>query len=148
MGSTRTSILEILRNANSSVSVLRSSRAAHYRKTSQIGTPRHSHSAGAPFARAGQIFKREADGCAPSAQHAAGNLDNRHVEIVCAASARVNVSVFYQPLTPPISIGLLTSPAAGFSRSGKRVARSFPERWPAVLLRGLVSAVQGHQLAL
>src|SRR5262245_21172180 len=30
------------------------------------------------------------------AQHAAGNLDNRHVEIVCAASARVNVSVLYQ----------------------------------------------------
>jgi hypothetical protein len=29
-------------------------------------------------------------------QHAAGNLDNRHVEIVCAASARVNVSVLYQ----------------------------------------------------
>jgi ABC-type uncharacterized transport system substrate-binding protein len=31
MGSTRTSILKILRNANSSVSVLRSSRAAHHR---------------------------------------------------------------------------------------------------------------------
>jgi hypothetical protein len=30
-------------------------------------------------------------GCA---QHTAGYLDNRHVEIVCAASARVNVSVF------------------------------------------------------
>src|SRR2546427_3044233 len=30
------------------------------------------------------------------AQHAAGNLDNRHVEIVCAASAHVNVSVLYQ----------------------------------------------------
>src|SRR5215472_3325536 len=42
MGSTRTSILEILRNANSSVSVLRSSRAAHHRKTSQIGTPAHA----------------------------------------------------------------------------------------------------------
>jgi hypothetical protein len=41
MGGTRTSILEILRNANSSVSVLRSSRPAHHRKTSQIATPRH-----------------------------------------------------------------------------------------------------------
>jgi len=30
------------------------------------------------------------------AQHAAGNLDNRHVGIVCAASAHVNVSVLYQ----------------------------------------------------
>src|SRR5262249_14942747 len=29
-------------------------------------------------------------------QHAAGNLDNRHVGIVCAASAHVNVSVLYQ----------------------------------------------------
>jgi hypothetical protein len=28
------------------------------------------------------------------AQHAAGNLDNRHVGIVCTALARVNVSVF------------------------------------------------------
>jgi hypothetical protein len=33
---------------------------------------------------------------ARSEQHAAGNLDNRHVEILCAASARVNVSVLYQ----------------------------------------------------
>jgi hypothetical protein len=33
---------------------------------------------------------------ARSAQHAPGNLDNRHVEIVRAASARVNVSVLYQ----------------------------------------------------
>src|SRR5215510_8488781 len=32
----------------------------------------------------------------PSASSAAGNLDNRHVEIVCAASAHVNVSVLYQ----------------------------------------------------
>jgi hypothetical protein len=31
-----------------------------------------------------------------SAQHTAGDFDNRHVEIVCAASARVNVSVLYQ----------------------------------------------------
>jgi hypothetical protein len=30
---------------------------------------------------------------ARSAQHTAGYFDNRHVEIVCAASARVNVSV-------------------------------------------------------
>src|SRR5262249_12265556 len=33
---------------------------------------------------------------APSAQHAAGNLDNRHVGIVCAASAHVNASLLYQ----------------------------------------------------
>ena len=48
-----------------------------------------------------------------------GNLDNRHVEIVCAASARVNVSVLYQfvdtAMRPwPTSI----APRRGFSRSG------------------------------
>jgi hypothetical protein len=30
---------------------------------------------------------------ARSAQHTAGYLDNCHVEVLCAASARVNVSV-------------------------------------------------------
>jgi hypothetical protein len=61
MGSTRTSILEILRNANSPVGVLRSSRAAHHRKTSQIGLllmPRviaaHLHPLGQVFARQSQ----------------------------------------------------------------------------------------------
>ncbi len=39
--------------------------------------------------------------------HAAGDFDNRHVEILCAASAHVNVSVLYQPLTPPTGLGLL-----------------------------------------
>jgi len=43
-------------------------------------------------------------------------LDNgespRHVEIVCAALARVNVSAFCQPLTPPTDLGLLASPRA------------------------------------
>jgi hypothetical protein len=53
------------------------------------------------------------------AQHAAGNLDNHHGEILCAASARVNVSVFYQSFDTanqpwPTSIVL----AAGSSRSG------------------------------
>jgi hypothetical protein len=52
-------------------------------------------------------------------QHVAGNLDNRHVEILCAASAHVNVSVFYQPLTLPTGLGLLgVAPPRGFSRSG------------------------------
>src|SRR5262249_16273950 len=45
-------------------------------------------------------------------------LNNRHVRIVCAASAHVNVSVFYQPLTPPTGLGLLASPRGGFPRSG------------------------------
>src|SRR5262249_25144138 len=58
------------------------------------------------------------------------------VEIVCAASERVNVSVFYQPLTPPTGLGLLASPRGGFPSVGRRVARSLPERWPAVLPRG------------
>jgi hypothetical protein len=61
---------------------------------------------------------RQAGEAARSAQHAAGDFDNRHVEILCAASAHVNVSVFYQPLTPPTGLGLLASPCGGFSRSG------------------------------
>src|SRR5262249_45787524 len=60
MGSTRAAIPKILRNANSSVSLLRGF------------------------------------GSDPQVSCAAGNFDNRHVEIVCAASAHVNVSVLYQ----------------------------------------------------
>src|SRR5262249_7131610 len=46
-----------------------------------------------------------------------GNLNNRHVEILCAASAHVNVSVSYQPLTPPTGLGLLAcSRRAPFGR--------------------------------
>src|SRR5215813_4634784 len=44
----------------------------------------------------GKLLLRKAGKTARCAQHAAGNLDNRHVEIVCAALARVNVSVLYQ----------------------------------------------------
>src|SRR5215475_753795 len=83
------------------------------------------------------------------AHHAAGNLDNRHVEIVCAASARVNVSVLYQFIDTanrPWPTNVVR--AAGTPSIEQRVARS-PERWPAVLPRGDVSfAVQGHPLAL
>ena len=78
----------------------------------------------------------EVDNPRARAQHAAGNLDNRHVEIVCAASPRVNVSVFYQPLTPPTGLGLLLALLRGGLFSvGQRAARSLPERWPAVLPR-------------
>jgi hypothetical protein len=75
----------------------------------------------------------------PSASSAAGNLDNRHVEIVCAASAHVNVSVLYQFVDSanwpwPTDVGS----AAAKSRSGS-----------ARFGRGDVSfAVQGHRRAL
>jgi len=49
--------------------------------------------------------------------HAARNMPpvpSTHVGIVCADSARVNVSVFYQPLTPPTGLGLLALPRDGF----------------------------------
>ena len=64
------------------------------------------------------------------AQHAAGNLDNRHVEILCAALARVNVSVLYQLVDTanrpwPTSV----TPA------------SFPERWPAVPAAGKIRII-------
>jgi len=74
---------------------------------------------------------------ARSAQHATGKLDNRHVEIVCAASVRVNVSVLYQFVDSanrlwPTNV----APRRVFSPVGQRVARSLPERWPAVRSRG------------
>ena len=113
--------------------------AAHHRKTfADRDSTLLAALLASRFARAGQIFKREADGCAPSAQHAAGNLDNRHVEIVRAASARVNVSVLYQSVdaaSPPGPTGV--APAGRFFPVGQRVARSFPERWPADLPRGV-----------
>ena len=47
-----------------------------------------------------EIEARSASSCCETpvrrALRATGNLDNRHVEIVCAASAQVNVSVLYQ----------------------------------------------------
>src|SRR5262249_40610948 len=66
------------------------------------------------------------------APHAVSNLDNRHVDIVCAALAHVNVSVLYQFIDTasppwPTSIALRQhSPSVG-----QRVARSLPERLPA-----------------
>src|SRR5262245_63047702 len=84
----------------------------------------------------GELLLRKAGETARCAQHAAGNLDNRHAEIVCAASARVNVSVFYQfvdtakPLWPTSVAPRRHSPSVG-----QRVARSLPERWPAGLPR-------------
>ena len=96
--------------------------AAHHRKTfADRDSTLLAALLASRFARAGQIFKREADGCAPSAQHAAGNLDNRHVEIVRAASARVNVSVLYQSVdaaSPPGPTGV--APAGRFFPVGQR----------------------------
>jgi hypothetical protein len=65
------------------------------------------------------------DEAARGAEHTAGYLDNRHVEIVCAASARVNVSVLYQFVDTakrpwPTSVAR----AAGFFPVGQRLARS------------------------
>jgi hypothetical protein len=58
------------------------------------------------------------------------------VRACCAARARVNVSVFYQPA--PTGFALLATQAAtgGETRSSNAWARSIPE------------AVQGHRLAL
>jgi hypothetical protein len=39
-------------------------------------------------------------------------------EILCAASARVNVRIFYQPLTPLTGLGLLASPPSRRDPSG------------------------------
>jgi hypothetical protein len=84
-----------------------------------------------------------------NAQHAAGNLDNRHVEVLCAVSAHANVSVLYQFVdTAKRPWPTRVAPRRGFP-VGQRVARSLPERWPAVRPRGKQAlAVQGHRLAL
>ena len=100
------------------------------------------------FARAGQIFSEKPTG-ARSAQHAAGNLDNRHVEIVGAASAHVNVSVLYQfvdSATQPWRTSV--APRRGFlSRSAARGPVA-PRKMACRPAAGMVNfAVQGHQLA-
>jgi hypothetical protein len=84
-----------------------------------------------------------------SAQHTAGDFDNRHVEIVCAASARVNVSVLYQFVdTANRTWPTWRGSAAGISGRAARGSVA-PERWPAVRPRGQEAlAVQGHRLAL
>jgi len=149
MGGTRTSILEILRNANSSVSVLRSSRPAHHRKTSQIATPRHWQLCWRRDSCEPAISSSERPTGARSAQHAASNLDNRHVEIVCAALAQVNVSVFYQFVDTanrpwPTSV----APRRGFSRSGRTgLGRSQKDGLPSGRGERPFITVQGHQLA-
>src|SRR5262249_6824317 len=85
----------------------------------------------------GKFLLRQAGEAARSAQHAAGNLDNRHVEIVCAASAHVNVSVLYQFVDNATQPWPTSVAPRRFSPSvGQRVARSLPERWPAVRLAG------------
>src|SRR5262249_40596482 len=81
-------------------------------------------------------------------QHAAGNLDNRHAEIVCAASAHVNVSILYQPLTAPARLGLLASPRGGKSRSGSAwLGRSQKDGLPSCRGWEVSFAGQGHRLA-
>jgi hypothetical protein len=74
-------------------------------------------------------------------------VDNRHVEIVCAASARVNVRIFYQPLTAPTGLGLLASPRGG-ALPGRAARGPAPRKMACRPLAGKQSfAVQGHQLA-
>src|SRR5262249_12241913 len=83
-----------------------------------------------------------------AAQQAASNLDNRYVEIVCAASARVNVSVFYQFVDTtnrpwPTSVAL----CGGESRSGSAWLGLQKDGLPACRGDMVFSSVQGHQLA-
>src|SRR5262249_28306482 len=55
-----------------------------------------------------------------------------------ARRQRASMSAYFtNSLTPPARLGLLASPCGSTSPSvGQRVARSLPERWPAVLPRG------------
>ena len=69
---------------------------------------------------------------ARSVQHAASNLKDGHVEIVCAAQIRVNVMILYQPLTAPNRLGLLGVSARGrtFRSGGARLGRSQKDGLP------------------
>ena len=49
--------------------------------------------------------------------HATGNLDNRHVGLLCAASAHAMSACFTDRLTPPTSLGLLASHGCQDARS-------------------------------
>jgi len=56
-----------------------------------------------------------------------------------ARRQRASMSAYFtNSLTLPTGLGLLASPRGGFPSVGRRVARSLPERWPAVLPRGVV----------
>jgi hypothetical protein len=147
MGSTRTSILEILRNANSSVSALRS-----------CGTARDGVARAFPLANAvtaelgaiGNLLLRHAGERARCAQHAAGYFNNRHVGIFGAAQIRVNVRIFYQSVDTadrawPTSI----APQRVSFRSGSAwLGRSQKDGLPPRPGLREHSSVQGHQLAL
>jgi hypothetical protein len=83
-------------------------------------------------------------------QHAGGNLDNRHVEILCVASAYVNVSVLYQFVDTanrswPTSITLAVGISFGRAARGSVALRKMACRSAA---RECAFAVQGHRLAL
>ena len=75
--------------------------------------------------------------------------NNRHVEIVCADLAHVNVSVFYQFVDTanrawPTSV----APRRGFSRSGSTgLGRSQKDGLPSGRGERLFITVQSHQLA-
>src|SRR5262245_18008597 len=50
-----------------------------------------------------------------------------------AQRQRASMSAYFtNSLTPPSGLGLLASPRGGITSVGQRVARSLPERWPAV----------------
>ena len=61
---------------------------------------------------------------------------SRPAEFFARRSAR-QCQHFFQPLTPPTALGLLTaSSRAEIPPVGQGAARSLPERWPAVSLVG------------
>jgi hypothetical protein len=97
----------------------------------------------------GHLFAREADEHAGGVELRAGNSNQRYGEVVCAASARVNVSVLYQFVDTanrpwPTSV----APRRGFSRSGSVwLGRSQKDGLPSYRGGTYFIAVQGHQLA-
>src|SRR5262249_28083193 len=93
MGSTRTSILEILRNASSSLSVLRSCGSALPGRLAQVSHLwmlwRHS-----PHARPG--FSRDNPTSTRGMKLRTGESNHRHEKIVLASAIAHNVNNFHQ----------------------------------------------------
>jgi|GraSoiStandDraft_40_1057318.scaffolds.fasta_scaffold471838_2 hypothetical protein len=119
---------------------LRAEAINHFRN--KIGTKRTSQDVGA-FVR----FRGAADKHARVASTAL-DVNDPHVEILCAASARVKVRIFYQPLTAPTGLGLLVAFRGGSfpgrAARGSVAPRKMACRPPA---GKQALAVQGHQLA-
>src|SRR5215472_6946452 len=146
MGSTRTSILKILRNANSSVSVLKSSRAALYRKTSQIGTPRHWQLCWRRDSREPARSSSERPTGARPARTCPPVISTIVMSRLFARRQRASMSAYFtNSLTPPVRLGLLASPPAN-QRSASPPSIAISPGRPVMKKLGMLGIIGGAAL--